>query len=240
MSMAEVCHAAGEVSIDDGYFKYVNYLIAAEGFELLTGWPYAEILSAISNLAKNGKGPAEISRKIVDEYLKYYSDYKEAGVYVDLSAISLQNYAALSKAIRGMSNHLTRKLNDGDSKLMDALRLAHLEAESFFDNEYVDLVDFCDCLEPRSQKHLKGLCKAVKKATQSLILQHGCTDPDRCSNGISVYLPFTEPSERYGELQFAKDTCWDQFLGAYSGNMFSKSSQIAENNRGPERKPRRK
>src|SRR5262249_11552426 len=196
----------------------VNYMVAAQGFELNTGWPYHNILAALQ--AEPTMKPKEFACVIVKEYIHYYSDYTIAGVSVDHAACDLSQSDGLREAVMKLAQTLQDKLSYRDVK--NAILLAHWRAQSYKSEQYVDLWDFCDLLENGCDDADVGqACRATKKAVEKFVLiscysgaafQH--------SHGLSIYFPWAKSDldndlPEYKELAFHKDTNWGAFLEAY-------------------------
>src|SRR5205814_8926965 len=77
MSMAEVGYEVRES---------VRYLVAAQGFEPNTGWPWGRIASFINSIEDpedNRWEPKNFAQELVREYIKYYFDYRYADISTD-------------------------------------------------------------------------------------------------------------------------------------------------------------
>ena len=159
--------------------NYVKYMVGAEGFEPNMGWPYERILSAL--LSNPAMEPTELALTIVQRYVDYYSDFMPAGRSVDQAACDLSKCDALAVAVKGLADALIEGLKSEET--LRQIVLAHWEAQSYKDDQYVDLYDFCDLLDrgpaqaaagspPTGSVVMKGLkvdqkivdaCRAVKK-----------------------------------------------------------------------------
>jgi hypothetical protein len=120
--------------------------------------------------------------------------------------------------------------------------LSHWEAQSFYQENYTDLYDFCFCLAKRCEgtgalsDKTAALMKAVKdgcdrvmdalmKETQGsgdrLVVGADFAGPlYQYSHGFSVYFPWAEPVNRlfekeYKKYKFSEETEWDEFLSSY-------------------------
>jgi cysteine peptidase C11 family protein len=138
MSMAEIGYELR---------NYVNYMVGAEGFEPNAGWPYQRILSAIVN--NPDIKPDEVAVQIVDRYVKYYMDFLPAARSVDLSACDLTRCNELASAIKELADKMYERMTDPvtSAETLRHIVLAHWEAQSYKDDQYVDLYDFCDLLD---------------------------------------------------------------------------------------------
>jgi len=138
MSMAEIGYELRD---------YVSYMVGAEGYEPNAGWPYERILSDL--LTDPWMSPDELSCRIVERYVTYYKDFLPAGRSVDQSACDLNKSHKLATAIKKLADILIAKIEepDPDPDMMRALMLAHWEAQTYKDDQYIDLYDFCDLLD---------------------------------------------------------------------------------------------
>lgn len=161
MSMAEVCAQLAES---------VHVMVGAEGFELNTGWPYQKILEALKPTISRNAPTEELACTIVREYIHYYQDYEDAGVSVDQAAIDLSKFDKVIEAVGKLAKALTEKISD--PKIQDAILLAHWRAQSYKNEQYVDLWDFCDLLQKVYDeleiKNTRGSVNEVKDAADSM------------------------------------------------------------------------
>jgi len=225
MSMAEVAY---EVS------DSVRYLVASEGFELNTGWPYHRILETLTDALVSDKqvDAGELAMTIVEKYISYYQDFELAGASTDLSACDLEKLRNLPEALDRLAKELLAELKN--PAVSQAVVLAHWEAQSYKNDQYVDLWDFCNHLEAHC-KELQagaGVLGAGSIVTECVRIQNAIErDPKivlkscysgaafQHSHGISVYFPWAKsdffpinPGEnydylpKYENLKFAKDT----------------------------------
>lgn len=155
MSMAEIGYELR---------NYVNFMVGAEGFEPNAGWPYERILSDILN--DSDIEPRDLAIRIVERYVRYYKDFLPAGRSVDHSACDLSMCDKLATAIRKLADVLHEKISASNPKQQENIRhvvLAHWEAQSYKDDQYVDLYDFCDLLERGSLKDNSATGSVVMK-----------------------------------------------------------------------------
>ena len=231
MSMAEIGYELR---------KYVRYMVGAEGFEPNSGWPYERILSDL--LTKPTMDAEELVYRIVERYVTYYKDFLPAGRSVDQSACDLSKCEDLKNAMLELANVLTAKITEPET--MRQVVLAHWEAQSYKDDQYVDLYDFCDLLdrgpeEPPNRSvtgsvvmkeltvngFIRTACQKVKRVLNPYGRDGG--DPPmvklacysgpavQYSHGLSLYFPWSNVIESYKDLEFANDTNWRQFLLKY-------------------------
>jgi hypothetical protein len=217
MSMAEVCR---ELS------GSAKYLVGSEGFVLSGGWPYRDFLDALQ--AAPNMTPKQLAKTLVREYIRYYSDYVAAGISVDQSASDLEKSIALTKAVEKLVNSLTdTKRKTLKPSVISPLIVAHWRAQSYQHEQFVDLKDFSALLKEEIEKIDKTdqegvgqACVDVGNAVDDMVQVFGyCGGLTQHSNGLSIYFPWSKselPTIReYSQLQFAKSSKWDEFLGAY-------------------------
>ncbi len=219
MSMAEVGYELR---------NHVRYMVGAEGFEANTGWPFREILTQL--IEHQGELVENLISTFVSEYINYYTNYVIAGRFVDIAACDLSHCKALASAIQGLAKVLDKnKLKD--IRVKNAVLLAHWEAQSYKDDRYVDLYDFCQVLqrkleelgydrperkEEKEKSDIWRACERVKEAVNKMVVKSCYSGPTvQHSHGLSIYFPWSRVSDRYGELKFAVDTGWHNFLKRY-------------------------
>jgi len=121
------------------------------------------------------------------------------------------------------------------------IKLAHLESQSYFQETYTDLYDFCLCLKRRCTEQpfknaLKEACEKVIKALKeeapdSVVVQSDHFGPmSQYSHGLSIFFPWSRPVQdeplflddnmisRYERYEFTKalgSDSWLSFLDEY-------------------------
>jgi hypothetical protein len=206
MSMAEVCYELRGLK---------SILIGAEGFAQNTGWPYHQIITSLKT--EPVWEPLDVAKRIVEKYISYYSDYTAVGISVDHSACDLGEIEKLTGSVKTLA--LTLQLKLDDQSVRDAIVLAHLRAQSYKFEQYVDLWDFCDQLhEGCKDPEVKQACKDTKEDVENVV-RSSCYSGAavQFSRGISIYFPWKESAliSEYENLEFAKDTFWLDFLKIY-------------------------
>jgi len=213
MSMVEVAY---EVS------PHARFLVASEGSILNHGWPYREILEAIVE-----RSPREAAAEIARQYVGTYSDYSLLGVDADCAVTYLDELPLLTAPMRRLGELLTAGIDDAD--VWRPTVLAHWEAQSYKDEEYVDLADFCDRLRLHiGDAAIQECCSDVTEAV-TRIVGTSCVSGSgfQFSTGLSIYFPWCNDAVKskgadgvsqlstYQELKFSRETLWGNFLDAY-------------------------
>jgi hypothetical protein len=134
----------------------VKYIIGSQGLVLSYGWPYERIVSALVDNPKDS--PLDISKKILKACARHLIDFSvmdrssEQSV-CDLSKLRTRNN--ITDAIRELGKELRKYLHFkevGKRRVLeypvicDAVRLARLEAQTFWGETFVDVYDFCERL----------------------------------------------------------------------------------------------
>jgi hypothetical protein len=215
MGMAEVAYELRDCA---------EYLIASEGYVPNHGWPYREVLRALS-----GRVPEDAAIEVVRRYLANYSDYQLLDVSSQCSACELKRIENLVEPTRELAFLLTKRIEED---CWQPIVLAHWEAQSYKDEEYVDLADFCERLSRyETAESVRASCEEVRRVVlDEVVLANGFTGSRfQFSTGLSVYFPWSRdtakgssreicskpPLDAYQELAFSRVTGWGRFLEAY-------------------------
>lgn len=246
-----------------------RYMMATEGASFVASWPYRQLLKRILNAIDNTK-PNKLKREIDSECLinnntevdvdcliksihglSYHNstDFMFSGLSADLCLCSLNE--DLVDALKDPVEKLARALKEAmkptpdwdpekEWRGVELIKLAHLEAQSYFQETYTDLYDFCLCLSRRCDKDqqfedLKTACDEVITALavgeKNVIVQSNHFGPlFQYSHGLSVFFPWQRPIEqepvaldenmmsRYEKYEFTKafgKDSWLSFLKEY-------------------------
>ena len=217
-----------------------NYMIGTQGSAFPGSWPYRQLLKKIFVAIDDSKDP---DKGIPDQFkpidrilrglqdLSFYNseDFWHAGLSADLSLCRLDNdsVAKLGEPIEKLSVVLQEALNYPAA--VDLIRLAHLESQSYWQENYTDLFDFCSCLADRCTEST-GIQVAIRKACERVTLALNGEMPRKLtdrksksdrpslngsgglvvhsdfygpayqfSHGISIYFPWKSPESRVVE-----------------------------------------
>jgi hypothetical protein len=200
-----------------------KYMLASQGPAYVGSWPYRQILIRIFNALEDKKTPINMRNLMFEIYrfcMRNSADFLLAGYSFQLTLCDLQKITELQKEIDELARALTAGLNKDLSR--DYILLSHWKSQSFFNEMYTDLYDFCFCLSNK----IYDLLKVGDKLSQELIdIQAACgklmdrlvkenpkkdSDPYvqqiivaadslgpafQYSRGLSVYFPWSEPSK---------------------------------------------
>ena len=228
MSMAEICYELrGSAEI----------VVGCESFSPASGWPYREVLERLADDFVNPRLQPEESvveaaaKAIVKEYVNYYSNYWIAGLSVTQSALNVCKVEKLHEVINELAGRMEKQLiaeanaippNGGGRQFQDALLLAHWEAQSYNGEQFVDLFDFCDCLQTRlGEGAIAEQCQVVKDFLESEFVLASCYSGAiyQYSYGVSLYFPWSYVALSYWNLDFVKEaqgSGWGSFLKTYT------------------------
>jgi len=229
-----------------------DYMLASQGPAFVGSWPYRQILVRVFNdLVRRRKKVKETLKKIFYYCLHNSYDFQLAGYSFDVSLCDLNKVREIEAPLQELSAALIKGLTDPEDPLArERILLAHWDAQSFWEENYTDLYDFCFCLkrrcesvEPASEKTratfeaMREACGEVIGALESgddkLIIRSGFTGPAyQYSHGLSVFFPWCEPVNRrfwpreYADYKF-NETSWPKFLNQYFENTmrFSRGSE---------------
>lgn len=209
-----------------------KYMIASQGSEFVGSWPYREILLRVFNDVKDCKLDTSDEIKIAVEkifayVLKSSYDFQMAGYSFDLSLCDIDAVSEVTSTLSTLSKLLTEAVQPqsvGTKKVLsfihERILLAHWKSQSFWQESYTDLYDFCKCLKgfavpvfelPAETKTLLeniGIaCQDVIEALERQgrpspfiglpgpIVRAEFAGPEyQYSHGLSVYFPWTKPS----------------------------------------------
>ena len=231
MSMGEICYELRGL---------VDIVVGCESFSPASGWPYRQILERLRNDCARQNNSSKKSVKIkaakgiVEEYVNYYSPYWLSGMSVSQSALDLTRVeelrqhvdllaAAMEKElIEEFNEHPRKKGRSSESSFKDSLILAHWDAQSYNGERFVDLFDFCSCLEERTpSKNVAKRCRELRRFIQEEFViktsYSGATY--QYSYGVSLYFPWAKIVSTYSNLDFvrgSKGTGWLRFLRTYT------------------------
>ena len=204
-----------------------NYMMASQGPTFVGSWPYRQILIRIFNeLEKRGDQP-NISKLLSDIFsycVNSSADYLLAGYSYQLTLLDLRKLEKLEAPLEKLSSaFIDALLPDEQTQRNDAPSLfiilyAHWKAQSFFNEMYTDLSDFCSCIIERCERirevnpnsmtarleQVYEACKLVKSVLdkskdengKNLIVKSAIAGPAyQYSCGLSVFFPWSRPSE---------------------------------------------
>ena len=165
MNSVEVAYALRDVT---------DYIIGSQDLMLAVGWPFKKIVQAVQREPR--ASTKTISRRVLKACARRLLDYslmERSSDQAVCDLVKLRNHK-LFNAIKDLVDVLKEGLaidympakNDGLNgkkvkkpkypQIVDAVRLARLEAEAYWDETFVDLYDFCELLLQRAGASFSG------------------------------------------------------------------------------------
>lgn len=220
-----------------------KYMMATEGVAFVSSWPYRQVMKRVLNTIQEAKGKEvdieELAKGVQDLSLRNSTDFMFSGLSADICLSSLD--PAKVDALNGPIKKLTDALKNGlkNPRGLELIKLAHLKAQSYWQETYTDLYDFCFCLQEQCQKDdgvqeaMLNACKTIRdkldetNKPEGLIVESAHFGPDyQYSHGLSIYFPWSAPIEdtfddvlgRYRKYEFTRvlgENSWLSFLEEY-------------------------
>jgi len=196
-----------------------KYMLASQGPAFVGSWPYRQILIRIFN-ALEDRGTEinmrELMFEIYNSCMRNSADYLLAGYSFQLTLCDLEKVTEIQDEIDELAQALTAGLNNDLAR--DYILLSHWKSQSFFNEMYTDLYDFCFCLSNKIDElaspgqELINIQTACGKVMDRLVKENPKKEnhPDipqiivaadslgpayQYSRGLSVYFPWAEPSK---------------------------------------------
>ncbi len=199
-----------------------NYMLASQAPAFVGSWPYRQILIRIFNdLERNGSRTdiKELLHDIFDYCFHNCTDYLLAGYSHQVTLCDLTKVGQLKEAMAELSAALGAALEPGDDKGDAASKFvilyAHWRAQSFYQEMYTDLYDFCHCIVDRCERIEESTGASATALTEPLArIKNACLElmpqlakpevPTPSSNGnapqiapVVVKSEFTGPAYQY-------------------------------------------
>jgi Clostripain family len=127
-----------------------KYMLASQGTTFVGSWPYREILLRIFKDVRDSRNNMkdadikEMLTKIFSYCLHNSTDFLLAGYPFDLCLCDLKQVEEVRPSLNRLSAALIKAVETCPYR--EAIQLAHLEAQSFYQEMYTDIIDFCRCL----------------------------------------------------------------------------------------------
>ncbi|MCA1621214.1 MAG: clostripain-related cysteine peptidase [Acidobacteria bacterium] len=240
-----------------------HYMLASQGPAFVGSWPYRQILLRVFNgldaaaaAERSSPTDAEVKATILDifgDVARNSFDFQLAGYSFDVALCDLTKARDLQKPIDDLARALMVGLGGEMSKAdleggvplaRELMLLAHWDAQSFWQENYTDLYDFCYRLRRRcallypelkesspERVAILDACeevmKVLEKGTQGdddrlIVRAEFVGDEYQYSHGLSIFFPWAQPDgpffgKVYGEYRLIKEkeTAWAAFLDSY-------------------------
>ncbi len=177
---------------------YGHYMTASEETIPATGWKYDSTLQVL--VGTPSMSPEALGAQFV-------SDYIASGGGQTLSTVNLQ----LLNDLRGHVSTLGSLLKNNAYR--SQIAQAKSDVEKYDDNDFVDLYHFAQLIYADiNNDNVRTTAQSVMNDVNTIVTSENHDGGHTNSHGISIYVPYTAYDTSYGNLQFAKDTLWDEFL----------------------------
>ena len=130
-----------------------NYMLASQGISFVGAWPYRQLLITIFRAIQaerddpnNAVNVLQLVEKLHDLCIQHSADFMVGGYSADLCLCSLNptNVTNLNEPIKNLGEALQAGLDD--ARCRHFILLAHWKSQSYWQETYTDLYDFCLCL----------------------------------------------------------------------------------------------
>ena len=137
-----------------------SYMLASQGLSFVGSWPYRQMLVKIYNAVEQSDNVnvPELMKSLHSLCIQYSADFMYAGYSADITLCSLdpQRVESLTEPISFLACALIDGLKNARCK--ELILLAHWKSQSYWQETYTDLYDFCLCL--------RRLCEWPKRRLQ--------------------------------------------------------------------------
>ena len=154
-------------------YGQVDYMIGSQGLMLVNGWPFRKIIEEVVD--HYDEHPASIAENVLKVCARNLLDFTLMERSSEQAIIDVNKFGrerVLLHAIRELSDALQDGLgflpapHEGELKypiVRDVVRLARLEAQAYWAEQFVDLYDFCELLLLRCNDVLCNLQTLVQQ-----------------------------------------------------------------------------
>ncbi|HEX6715776.1 MAG TPA: clostripain-related cysteine peptidase [Pyrinomonadaceae bacterium] len=214
-------------------------MMATQGISFVGSWPYRQLMKKTFNAIDRGSVDVpDLCKSIFQLSNHNGSDFMSAGYSSDICLCDLsegvldQLAADIARLATILKEYLTGEYGKDFTPVTDSILLSHWKSQSYWQEEYTDLFDFCACLEKRCTDEglttLRKACQAIKEQISANIQSTHFGSKYQYSHGLSIFFPWCAPVEdetehviqnyeKYGfTIDFKEsDQSWLSFLRVY-------------------------
>lgn len=193
-----------------------QYLVASQEAVPDASWPYDGILRHL--MGSSSVLPRDLACATATTYVENYRDYIDQPVA--LSVLNLQVADEMAGLFKQFTNSMETCFRNAGMK--QAILSARKKARSFGQNQFVDVVDFCQCLAEEPESNAAGSAAlSLIEELQPFIAYNEFTPGLKGCNGTSFYFPEFDRANAehqqdlavlYSKLDFAQQTGWGRFV----------------------------
>ncbi len=202
---------------------YAYFMVGSENWEPGDGWDYERALWPLYENAS--LTPRDLALALVEAYKDAYTSYSDE---LTFSAVDLTRIGSVKNAFEALVSSLSSLLPEVGTVLTDEvfLDVQRFDDGSYWgispdDDSFADLYHFAELINakvPEAAEEAQGLMDAVSYA----VIGNWRSGP-LVSGAYGLSFWFPNPNiyesdewnyyyEHYGELKFAKEASWDEFL----------------------------
>jgi hypothetical protein len=138
--------------------NHVDFMIGSQDLMLAVGWPFKKIIGVVQ--ANTWSETKTVAHDIIAACARRLLDYSlmDRSSEQSVCDLTILRNDSLKDAIKALAEAMKKGLYTDEHtgrvrypEIRDAIRLARLEAQSYWDETFVDLYDFCELLLQRAQ-----------------------------------------------------------------------------------------
>lgn len=196
--------------------RHAKFMVASEENEPNNGWPYDAVLRGLTE--RPDQTADELAAHVVGSYLRFYTDRNHEGS-ITQAAYDLARVDEVAGPVDALADALVAHMPGAAMEIWKSQR----GSARFWHNTLWDLSHFCQELEretsgPEVRAAARGVLDALGQGPGRFVLaeQHSGAKVGKCG-GCSIYFlpPIQDLSRYYGDLDYAKERRWHNFLQAY-------------------------
>lgn len=183
-----------------------SYMAGSPAAEPSPGYNYQTLLSRISGATT----PIEFGRAIVADYARTYPVPKRA---ITHSLLDLGRVGDLADSVSALAQVFA---SSTPSTAFDEAREASLNystADGGTNRAYLDLLAYARRCARAAGSPADGALRALEVAFGAVVVVETHNPDTESATGLGIYVPRPlSYDSNYGQLQFARDTSWDEWL----------------------------
>ncbi|MDP7081701.1 MAG: clostripain-related cysteine peptidase, partial [Candidatus Undinarchaeales archaeon] len=207
-----------------------DFLVASQELEGAEGWPYEGIMGnralvvmeKFSTAFKDGKRP-ELTPKLMSFLIVKEAENDQRNLPT-LSAVEVEKMPKVAEAMDGFAEALRGSKVPISEFNKIAEESFHFGRQWWFEEPLVDAVELAEKVSANGAYGAdvrEAAAKVIEAVDQVVVAEQHNETSHPNAHGLHIYVPFNGPpgegqdsfdGDKYGELDFAEDTQWDEFL----------------------------